>query len=414
MRMVAKAQTKVSDPDIHVATNGRPEVAHLSKTSEILDQTMARVARLEAALAITGGTVHDVNNLLTILSGNLFMLTELVRDQRNLYEKVRVARNTAEKCGALMRELLTFSRNSDEDSQIICPANHVTALEPLLKRSIKTDHKLHIRTVGDPWSVDASPTQFESAVTNIVINARDALGVNGIIQMTVLNKTVDAKRARELGVSSGQYVCVRVADNGCGIPARDLPRIVEPLFTTKDEGHGTGLGLSMVNRFAEQHCGALRIRSKEGIGTDVRIWLPRSEQQAEVTANMTLPLSTLKGGDETAILASRDSEVRAAIQDILQALGYTVVLAAMGKPLTLDHLESQAAVILVCDRTEQHRRAEHVWIDTLRRANHGLRQVAILAPDADVTEIAPDADAHLFRPVAVIELARVMRAAMES
>lgn len=380
----------------------------------MLDEALARVARLEAALAITGGTVHDVNNLLTVLSGNLYLLTEKVRMQDDLFDKVRAARNTATKCGMLMRELLTFSRDTDSGAQTICPANHVSALEPLLRRGISSGHNFSIRVDKEPWSVSASAVQFESAVTNLVINARDALSGEGNILVGVRNVRVDRVRAKELDVRKGDYVCVDVVDNGSGIPASILPRVCRPMFTTKAEGDGTGLGLSMVKRFADQNRGTLRIQSVEGRGTKVQIWLPISEMHAEVTANMTLPLSTLQGGEETVLLVSRDVDVRAAIDDILQALGYTVIRAAMGTPIAEISFVKTTPTILVCERSSQNHLPERRWIDDLRRCTPGLKHIAVLGADTDAEEIAPDADAHLFRPIAIIDLAQTMRAAVEA
>ena len=391
---------------------GRTEVRTTSE-AELLDEALARVARLEAALAITGGTIHDVNNLLTVLSGNLYLLTESVRMRKSLYEKVRSARNSAEKCSTLMRELLTFSRDPDDDNQIICPGNHVTALKPLLQRALSSEQRIEVLVGGKPWSVTASAAQFESAVTNLVINARDSLSANGSIRLHAENVTIDAALANELRVSRGDHICVRITDNGAGIPVEILPRIFDPLFTTKRSGHGTGLGLNMVQRFAHLSHGALSIESIEGQGTTVRMWLPRSEEQAELTANMTLPLSTLTGGDETVILVSKDEAARAAVQDILQALGYTVVLAALGKVDRQAWKSDSTSLILVCERSLRNRNVERRWIESLRRSNPGMRHVAVLAPNSSPTDVAPDADAYLYRPIAVFDLARVMRAAVE-
>lgn len=413
---MVEAVQELMDLDQYRATGVQPDrvKAPNDVDAEILDEALARVARLEAALAITGGTVHDVNNLLTILSGNLYMLTELVRDQSSLYEKVRAARNSADKCGTLMRELLTFSRGTDDQNQTICPANHVKALEPLLRRGVPAEHSVVLRSGCEPWSVVSSAAQFESAVTNLVINARDALSGNGTIEVQVENATVDVKLAEKLRVATGDYVCVRVVDDGAGIPEDVLPHVVEPLFTTKQSGSGTGLGLNMVQRFANQHHGALSIDSIEGQGTQVQIWLPRSDKQAEVTANMTLPLSTLAGGDERAILVSTDESVRSAIEDILQALGYTVELAAMGRPVGQNWQADSTPSILVCERSLANQKMEQRWINSLRQSKQNLRHVAVLAPDANIADTAPDADAHLFRPIAVIDLARAMRAAVEN
>lgn len=379
---------------------------------ELLDQALTRIARLESALAITGGTVHDINNLLTVLTGNLYMLTESLREDQLLLDKARTARNTADKCSALMRELLTFSRGEDSENQIICPANHVRALEPLLRRGVSCEHHVEVRCDPEPWSTAASAAQLESAITNLVINARDALHEKGVIRIICENVSTYGQDNGKSGPAEGEYIRIRVVDNGCGIPKSELPKVVEPLFTTKSKGNGTGLGLSMVQRFAQRYGGSLQILSKEGKGTEVRVWLPRNSEAAEVTANMTLPLTTLASGDETIILASKDQDVRAAIQDILQALGYTVVLAALGQ--TASEIDSaDGAAILVCERTETNGQAEREWIDTLKPLNPELRHLAILSAGDRADDIAPDADAVLHRPIAIVQLAAAMRTVLE-
>ncbi len=394
--------------------DSRPPGSSNQADSGLLDEALARVARLEATLAITGGTVHDVNNLLTALSGNLYLLAERARYDEEFYGKVRRARDVAERSSTLMRELLTFARDPEAESETVCPANHAVALEPLLRRGFGTGQCFTVRHGDEPRSVAASAAQFESAVINLVINARDALSERGTVELHVDNVRVDDGQARKLGVASGHFVCVRVVDDGEGISASDLPRVIEPLFTRKKAGLGSGLGLNMVQRFA-QHCrGALAIDSVEGRGTEVRLWLPSSESHAEITANMTLPLSQLPGGDETVLLVSRDADVRAAVQDVLEALGYTVLLAALGRAVPGTSAAAPPPAVVICDRTPENRRAETDWLETVRRRYPQLRQVAVLPPSSSVDDAAPDAAAHLYRPIAVVDLARAMRVALES
>ena len=347
--------------------DNRPPGAGNKVESGLLDEALARIARLEATLAITGGTVHDVNNLLTALSGNLYLLAERTRHHEELCGKVRRARDIAERSSTLMRELLTFARDPEVESETICPANHAVALEPLLRRGFVAGHRFAVRHGDEPWSVAASAAQFESAVINLVINARDALPGRGTVELHVDNVGVDDRQARKLGVASGRFVCVRVVDDGAGISASDLPRVVEPLFTRKKAGHGSGLGLNMVQRFSQRYRGALAIDSVEGRGTEVRLWLPRSESRAEITANMTLPLSQLPGGDETVLLVSKDEDVRAAVQDILEALGYTVLLAALGRAIPGTSAAASPPAVVICDRTPENRRAETDWLAEIRR-----------------------------------------------
>ncbi len=372
-----------------------------------------RIARLEAALALTSGTVHDVNNVLTVLSGNLFLLTESVRDQPELLEQARRARNAAERGSTLLRELLTYGREADDEPRAINPADHVTALQPLLARAIG-DHALEIDVDPSTGSVDASAAQFESVLINLAINARDALKRRGKVRISVASREVDGRLPAPKNLAPGSYLCIEVADDGCGIPKQHLARVTEPLFTTKPPDRGSGLGLSMVKRFAEEFDGALAIHSEEGRGTRVQVWLPRSGRLAETTANMTLPLSTLPGGDETIVLVSRDADVRASLQQILEALGYSVQVA--GSPEQVEAVLAQSASpdLLVAERSVDAASAERRWLEALRDAHRGLRHIALLQPGADPSIAAADADSHLYRPVNVLALAKTVRSVLEA
>lgn len=386
-------------------------IESMESASDLLGAALARVGRLEALLASTGGGVHDVNNLLTILAGDLYLLTESVRHDRPMFEKMRSARNTVERASTLMRELLTFSSNPVDEPSVICPVNHVLALEPMLRRCIATGQTLSIHHGEVLWSVAASAAQFESAVTNLVLNARDAVSANGTIQIHVKNlhcsdTVIDGERLR------GDFVCVRVTDNGVGIPKNLLAKVSEPLVTSKAVGHGSGLGLSMVKRFTRNAGGAMTIESTVGSGTTVKLWLPRDCSAVERTANITLPLSTLKGGDETVLLALDDVDVRATVQQILEAVGYRVIVRN-GLPGSCESLtgESRPNVVL-CNRSTDKAAQERVWLDVLRKRDTSLRHVAILSAGSD-TSVAADADAYLYRPIGVLELTRAVRVALE-
>lgn len=372
-----------------------------------------RIARLEAALTLTAGTVHDVNNCLTVLTGNLFLLTESVRDQPKLFEHARRARNAAERGSTLLRELLTFNREPDAEAQAISPGNHVAALQPLLARAIGGDHHLELAVDRDTGSVVASAAQFESVLINLVINARDALDRSGTVRIVVRNLEVaEGDATREL--KAGSYVCTEIIDDGRGIPEKHLARVTDPLFSTKQEHRGSGLGLTMVKGFAERSDGALLIDSTEGRGTRVSIWLPRSDRPAETTANMTLPLSTLPGGDERLVLMSGDQDVRVSIQQILEVLGYTVLIAEGAEQAEALLMQTPRPVLLISERSSRASSVEQHWLKSLKDGNGELRHIALLQTGTDADEAASDAEGHLYRPVNVSELAQTVRTVLET
>lgn len=386
-------------------------------SEEVVGELIARVSRLEAALTLTAGTVHDVNNILTVLSGNLFLLTENVRDRSEAYEQARRARNAADRGSTLLRELLTFNRKAESEARSISPGSHVLALEPLLLRMVRSaghERQLIVSVEQDAASVVAGAAHLESVVINLVINARDALERTGKVKLRVANVEVPAKRAEKLGIPPGSYVCIEVSDNGRGIPADILPRVTEPLFSTKPRDRGSGLGLAMAQHFAKSGGGTLIIDSLEGSGTRVRLLLPQSRTPAETTANMTLPLSSLPGGDERVLLLCRDAEVRSSLEQILSSLGYSV--AAADSMETAGRLLSSASApaLVLCDRTAAGLRVERRWMAGLRERHADLRHLALLQAGSDPATVAPDADGYLFRPVAVQALARTVREVLGS
>lgn len=379
----------------------------------INDQLISRVARLEAALTLTAGTVHDVNNVLTVLAGNLFLLTESTRGQEKLYEQARRARNAAERGSTLLRELLTFDRDGDTETKAICPVNHVFALQPLLARAIGADKELSIAIDRKAASVIASAAQFESVLINLVINARDALNENGKVTIRVRDARIDVDQAAGLQLDAGDYVCVSVSDNGHGIPEEILHRVTEPLFSTKPPDKGSGLGLAMVQRFAERSGGALQIESRAGEGTTMTIWLPCTNQLAESTANMTLPLATLPGGDERLLLISRDREVRIAMQQILETLGYSVTVAENLEGVDRLRSGSTPLSLVISERSAAAIRTEQRWLGSLRESHAALKHIALLQGGTDASLEAPDADGYVYRPVTIAELARTVRQVLE-
>lgn len=381
--------------------------------AELLDSALTRVARLETTLAASGGALHDVNNLLTVLAGQLYLLTEAVREQPALLARSRGARNSAERASALIRELLSAAREPDDSAPVVCPARHATAMEPLLRRLIDSRHRFTVSHSAEPWSVAASASQLESAIANLVINAHEALSTPGKIAVAVRNRRVDEAEAAALGLSRGRFVRLRVADTGRGIPKRMLARVMEPLVSGKPAGRGNGMGLAMVRRFAIRAGGAVRIDSAEGQGTTVDVWLPASELEPDVTANITLPLSTLPSGDETILLLSRDADVRAVIEQLLGALGYTILAAASRSDALRDVRRSSQIDVVICDRSARDRKAETAWAAALCRRLPGLKQLAVVETGGCGPDIAPDADAYVHRPVSVAELAASLRALLE-
>lgn len=291
-----------------------------------LEASLTHAARMEAVASLTSGVAHDFSNLLTVLVGNLYLISEGVRDREALHEKTRLTRDAAKRGVDLVRQLLAFARNEWGESATTDPGKVIGKLEPLLRRSVGSRIKLETNANQDVGLVDASAGQLESAIVNLVINARDAIEASGTIRITAANTTLDGHAASSYGVRSGDYVQITVADDGRGIPEQLLGRVFEPFFTTKSDGKGTGLGLAMVRLFAVRASGTALLTSHAGRGTSVSMLLPRSRGTTSATTTNTMPLASLPGGKETVLVFSEDDDVRHTIEQILGVLGYKVVV----------------------------------------------------------------------------------------
>ncbi|HSG67012.1 MAG TPA: ATP-binding protein, partial [Gammaproteobacteria bacterium] len=209
---------------------------------------------------------------------------------------------------------------------------------------------LKTEIASDAAPVEANGALLESAIVNLVVNARDALAGRGRIAIKVVNAPVDVARAARLKIAAGQYVRIAVVDNGPGIPQDLQNRIFEPFFTTKRDSGGTGLGLSMVRRMAEQSEGTVEIISEVGKGTVISIILPQADAGTSESAIKTMPLSTLPAGDESIVLIAEDKEILATIRQILDVLGYSVHATSDARELP-DLVRSASPDLVIIDST---------------------------------------------------------------
>ncbi len=248
-----------------------------------LERQLAQSQRLEAVGQLTGGMAHDFNNLLTVIIGNLEMTIEDLPGDDSTGETDKLcgeALDAAVRGAELVRRLLAFSRNQPLAPRRIDAAVLLGNIEPLLARTLGENVRVRMRLGGDIWPVLADPSQLESAVLNLAINARDAMPKGGVVMVSCENAPLDYVAAEASGLTPGDYVMISVGDTGSGIAPDMLGRVFEPFFTTKEMGKGSGLGLSMVYGFARQSGGIATIYSEIGHGTEVRLYLPRGSAAA--------------------------------------------------------------------------------------------------------------------------------------
>ncbi len=291
---------------------------------------LAHVQRLESIGQLTGGIAHDFNNLLTVILGNSDLLVEATKDDPRLRRIATMVDSAGKRGAALTSKLLAFGRLQALEPESVRAGQVIEGMLPLLRgtlgESIRID-ALH----NDTWMVYIDPTQLESAILNLCINARDAMPEGGHLLIESSNVHLDEKYAEgNAEVSPGEYVMIVITDTGAGIAPENLERVIDPFFTTKPKGKGTGLGLSMVYGFTRQSDGHLKIYSELGAGTSVKLYLPRSLQEAapiEIPHEEVLDVS----GSGRVLLVEDDDLVRSYAQDVLRELGYEVIAAANGQ-----------------------------------------------------------------------------------
>jgi PAS domain S-box-containing protein len=306
---------------------------------DVTEQRMAErelreAQKMEAVGQLTGGVAHDFNNLLAVILGNAELVEErLGADDQPTRAIVRAALRGAE----LTQRLLAFSRRQPLHSKPVDLNELIEETTELLGRTLGVTIEIETDLDQDLWPSVADSGQVENALLNLAINARDAMPAGGKLRIETVNATLDAEQAsRRTEMEPGDYVVLGVEDSGAGIAPDDLGHVFEPFFTTKDVGQGSGLGLSMVYGFARQSGGGVEIESQLGLGTTVRLYLPRGHATADLGA---AELAARADGEpalpqargETILVVEDDAEVRTIAKSLLEGLGYSVLIAEDAK-----------------------------------------------------------------------------------
>jgi signal transduction histidine kinase len=303
-------------------------VAKAVAASEQAQQALMRSQKLEALGRLTGGIAHEFNNLLQTLTTAL-QLAALTSNQPRVQSLIDTCKRTVARASALTTRLGSFGRIQDARLLTVDPAEQVRNSLQLIRGVLRHGITLDIDCEEGAWPVTVDPLQFDLALLNLAINARDAMLEGGRLQIRVRNTALEPTMER-LG---GDYVMVSVADNGSGMPPEVLAHALDPFFTTKAPGEGTGLGLPQAYAFATQSQGFLALTSSVGAGTTIDLYLPRSAQplSSELPpANQPHPPSYDHGAAGRVLFVEDDPLVREAVVSALEDAGFDVVVAASG------------------------------------------------------------------------------------
>ena len=300
--------------------------AQLRSNEEALRQSQ----KMEAVGQLTGGIAHDFNNMLTGIIGSLELLRRRIARGKldDLDGLIDLSVTSANRAAGLTHRLLAFSRRQSLDSKPVEINQLVTSMGELLQRSINESIVLDMRLDSQLWTAEADPNQLESALLNLVINARDAMPGGGKLVVETTNRHLDNVFTAAYGtLKPGDYVELSVSDTGCGIPESVMGRVFDPFFTTKPIGQGTGLGLSMIYGFARQSHGHVTIHSVVGQGTTVSLFLPRFVGQIVADEVVNPALLPFANAGETVLIVEDDPAVRVLVSAVLKELGYGFVEA---------------------------------------------------------------------------------------
>lgn len=290
------------------------------------EERLRQSQKLEAVGRLTAGVAHDFNNLLTIVLGNLDVAQRRHSENpvhHRIPEALANAMEGARRAATLTHQLLAFARRQPLSPDCADPNALIRDMTGLLGRTLGEAVRIESDLADDLWPILIDKSQLESAIVNLAINARDAMDGAGVV--TIETSNCDGREIDHGGLR-GDFVCISISDTGAGIPDELKTQVFEPFFTTKGVGHGTGLGLSQVYGFVKQSGGYVTIDSEVGVGTTVRLYLPRhlsSSPSAAARASATEPRSC-----RTILMVEDDDAVRAYARQLLEDMHFDVVEAA--------------------------------------------------------------------------------------
>jgi PAS domain S-box-containing protein len=315
---------------------------------KIAEAEVHQLQRLDAIGQITSGIAHDFNNLLSVVLMNARLLSgnNVNSDDQESLQLIRAA---AQRGVNLTAQLLAFSRKQRLEARVLDLNSKIVAMSNLLNATLGGTAQLNLTLAADLWPALVDPTQIESTILNLVINARDAMGAGGSLTLETFNAVIEKEPVGPGEPDPGQYVGLAVRDTGAGIPDEILPRVFEPFFTTKAPGKGSGLGLAQVFGFAKQSGGGVQISTSPGEGSTVTVFLPREEPAIRVrqagppAGNASKAQTKAKA---RVLLVDDDPQVLRSTLRLMNSLGYETVPAASGEQ-ALDLLAGGAGVDVV-------------------------------------------------------------------
>jgi len=301
----------------------------LEEDKKGLEEQFLRAQRLENIGMLAGGIAHDLNNVLSPILMSCELLQELVQDEQ-IRETVEMIKCSAERGADLVKQVLSFARGVEGERLIVQPQHLIREMVDIVRKTFPKSICLHSDLPNRLWTLSADPTQLHQVLLNLCINARDAMPDGGDLTLSAENTELDANCASvSPNAKPGNYVLIKVTDSGCGIPAEMQDKIFAPFFTTKEAGHGTGLGLSTSLGIVKSHGGFVKLHSEPGAGSTFEVWLP-AQSGPMPSAPRIEEIHCLRGQGQRILVADDEAAVRTLTKQTLEAYGYSVLTATNG------------------------------------------------------------------------------------
>ncbi len=407
---VASRWTMLHGPD------GQPKSKLIINTDiteqKKIEEKLLRAQRLENIGRLAGGIAHDLNNILTPLSMSMDMLVMSCTEPAHK-ELLSTIQMSLARGGNLLRQILAFSRGAGGQRRVMRLGPLINELAGFFRQTFPRTIPIETAVAADLWPIVADSTQLHQVLTNLCVNARDAMPQGGRLRITAVNSRLDETQARAEGLTPGPYVVVEVEDTGSGISADILPRIFETFFTTKEVGKGTGLGLSTAAGIVKNHGGRIRVASEVGQGSRFAVLLPAQETTTEAAEPERKEIVGGKG--ELVLVIDDEAALLQMARLTLVAAGYQVLTAQNGvEALTVFSRQPSDIQVVVTDLAMPLLDGP-ATIQALRRLNPAVRIIVFsaLATGPEIAEAA-GAKAFLAKPYTVEALLATLRSALDS
>ena len=360
---------------------------------------------------LTGGIAHDFNNLLTVVAGNARLLSDHAADEPTR-RRAGAILSIAERGERLVRQLLSFSRRRTLQPEAVALQGRTAEIEELLHRSLSEDIAVAVDLRADLWPVTVDPAEFELALLNIAVNARNAMPNGGRFTLVARNTRCGGETAS--GGLIGEFVAITLTDTGTGMPAEVMARAFEPYFTTRPQGLGSGLGLSQVYGFARQSGGGAVLDSAPGAGTAITLFLPRADQAPAKAAEIAAQPASAASHSARILVVEDDPQVADAAQDLLHNMGFDTRWAGDG-PAALAVVESDPKLALVLSDIVMPGGVSGLDLArTLRNRRPKLPVILTTGYSGQASEAAAEGFALIEKPYRPDALAASLRSALEN